>query len=102
LHDLGGVDLLVAQYARVQNISREDARHAIAESIETNAKAMTDSPEVLAAAETLIRFIETPRQALIIRFTPLGKVPALQLVQLLKTAPLIALAQFRIEVSTEL
>jgi hypothetical protein len=102
LHDLGGVDLLVAQYARAQNISRDDARRAITESIETNAKAMTDRPEVLAAAETLVHFVETPGQTLIIKLTPLGKVPALQLLQLLKTDPLIALAQFQIEASTGL
>jgi hypothetical protein len=102
LHDLGGVDLLVAQYGRAQNVSREDARRAIAGSITTNAKAMTDRPEVLAAAETIVHFIETPGQTLIIKLTPRAKVPALQLLQLLKTDPLVALAQFQIEASTEL
>jgi hypothetical protein len=102
LHDLGGVDLMVAQYARAQNISRDGARRAISEGIETNAKAMTDRPEVLAAAEALVHFIETPGQTLIIKLTPLGKVPALQLLQLLKTDPIIALAQFQIEASTGL
>jgi hypothetical protein len=102
LHDLGGVDLMVAQYARAQNISRDDARRAISESAETNAKAMTDRPEVLAAAEALVHFIETPGQTLIIKLTPLGKVPALQLLQLLKTDPITALAQFQIEASTGL
>ena len=41
-------------------------------------------------------------QTLIIKLTPRAKVPAMQLVQLLKTDPLIALAQFRIEASTGL
>lgn len=102
LHDLGAVDLLVAQYARAQNISRDDARRAITESIETNAKAMSDRPEALATAEALAHFIETPGQTLIIKLTPLGKVPALQLLQLLKSDPIIALAQFQIEASTGL
>jgi hypothetical protein len=102
LHDLGAVDLLVAQYARAQNISRDDARRAISESIEANAKAMTDRPEMLAAAEALVHFIETPGQTLIVKLTPLGKVPALQLLQLLKTDPITALAQFQIEASTGL
>jgi len=102
LHDLGGVDLLVAQYGRAQNLSREDARRAIAESIATTAKAMTDSPEASAVAETMVHFIETPGQTLIIKLTPLGKVPALQLLQRLKTDPIAALAQFQIEASTEL
>ena len=43
-----------------------------------------------------------PGQTLIIKLTPRAKVPAMQLVQLLKTDPLIALAQFRIEASTGL
>ena len=50
----------------------------------------------------LVGFVETPGQTLIIKLTPRGKVPAMQLIQLLKTDPLIALAQFRIEASTGL
>ena len=50
----------------------------------------------------LVSFVETPGQTLIIKLTPLAKVPALQLVQTLKTDPLIALTQFRIEASTGL
>jgi hypothetical protein len=102
LRDLGGVDLLVAQYARAQNLSRDEARRAITESIETKAKAMTDRPDALAVAENMVHFIETPGQTLIIKLTPVSKVPALQLIQLLKTDPLVALAQFQIEASTEL
>ena len=52
--------------------------------------------------EALARFIESPGQTLIVKLTPRGKVPAMQLFQLLKTDPLIALAQFRIEASTGL
>ena len=52
--------------------------------------------------QALARFVESPGQTLDIKLTPLGKVPAMQLVQLLKTDPLVALAQFRIEASTGL
>jgi hypothetical protein len=100
--DVGGVDLAVAQYARTQSVSREAARRAIIESIETSAKTTTTSPDALAAAEALVHFIENPRGTLIIKLTPLGKVPALQLIQAMKTDPLVALAQFRVEVSTGL
>ena len=41
----------------------------------------------MAAVEALARFIESPGQTLIIKLTPLAKVPALQLIQLLKTDP---------------
>ena len=102
LRDTGGVDLAVAQYALAQNISREAARRALVDSIKTSAQANTDNADVLAAAEAIARFIETPRGTLTLKLTPLGKVPALQLVQLMKTDPMLALAQFRIEASSGL
>jgi hypothetical protein len=100
VRDLGGVDLAIAQYARSQDVSREDARRAIIENIE--ASAQTASPDAVAVAEALAHFIENPKGTLIIKLTPLGKVPALELIQAIKTDPLMALAQFRVEVSTGL
>ncbi|MBR1122440.1 hypothetical protein JQ628_13015 [Bradyrhizobium lablabi] len=103
LRDTGGVDFTVAQQAREQNISREEARSAIAEGLRTAGKeAATTNPDAVAAAQALARFFETPGQTLNIKLTPLGKVPMLQLIQLLKTDPVVALAQFRIEASTGL
>jgi len=102
LRDTGGVDLAVAQYARAQTISREAARRALVDSIRTSAQAKTDNADVLAAADAIARFIENPRGSLTLKLTPLGKVPALQLIQLSTTDPMIALAQFRIEVSSDL
>jgi hypothetical protein len=103
LHDLGGVDLTVAQQARERNVSREAARRAIVDGLRAgNEGAATGNPDAAAALEALARFVETPGQALNIKLTPLGKVPALQLIQLLKTDPLAALAQFRVETSTGL
>ena len=102
VRDTGGVDLAVAQYARAQNVSREAARQAIVESIRPAASNAAANPDAVAAVQALARFIETPGQTLIIKLTPRGKVPAMQLFQLLKTDPLVALAQFRIEASTGL
>jgi hypothetical protein len=103
LRDTGGVDLLVAQQARTQNVSRDAARRAIVDSIRAGSEqAAATNPDAVAALEALARFVETPGQTLNIKLTPLGKVPALQLIQLLKTDPLVALAQFRIEASTGL
>jgi hypothetical protein len=102
VRDLGGVDLAVAQYARSQNVSREVARRAMIEKIEASAKTETASPEAVTVAEALAHFIENPKGTLIIKLTPLSKVPALQLIQVLKTDPMIALAQFQVEVSTGL
>jgi hypothetical protein len=102
VRDLGSVDLGVAQYARAENVSREEARKAIVESIKASSEDVATNPDAVNAVKALARFVETPGQTLVIKFTPLGKVPALQLFQMLKTDPLIALAQFRIEASTGL
>jgi hypothetical protein len=103
LRDLGAVDLLVAQYARTKDLSREAARSAIVDDIRANSeKAASANPDASAAIEALVRFVETPHQTLVIKLTPLGKVRGSQLVQLLHNDPLLALAQFRIEASTGL
>jgi hypothetical protein len=103
LRDMGGVDLAIAQYARAQNVSRDAARRAIVDNLRASSeKTAGANPDAVAVVEALTRFIDNPGQTLIIKLTPLGKVPALQLIQMLKTDPLIALAQFRIEASTGL
>jgi D-alanyl-D-alanine dipeptidase len=102
VRDLGSVDIGVVQYARAQNVSREEARKAIVESIKASSEDVATNPDAVNAVQALARFVETSGQTLVIKFTPLGKVPAVQLFQMLKTDPLIALAQFRIEASTGL
>lgn len=103
VRDLGGINLGVRQYARSQNVGSEAARKAIVESIIASSKDMVAaSPDAASAVQTLARFVESPGQTLDITLTPRGKVPALQLFQMLKTDPLAALAQFRIEASTRL
>jgi hypothetical protein len=103
LQDLGGVDLAVAQYAGAHNVSRDEARRAIIDSIRSSAETnLGPDSGAAAAVDALTRFIETPGQTLVIKLTPVGKVQALQMMQLLKTNPSIALAQFLIEASTGL
>ncbi len=101
LRDLGGVDLAVAQYARTQNVSRDDARRAIIDSIKAStAEAATTNPDVAALADALTHFIETPEgnadpQAHAARQGPgdAGDPGA-------ETDPMTALAQFQVEAST--
>jgi len=103
LRDIGGVDVAVAQYARAQNVSRDAARRAIIDSIKASGESIAAANSDAAdAVEAVVRFVETPGQTLIIKLAPLGKVPGLQLLQLLRTDPVTALAQFRIEASTGL
>jgi hypothetical protein len=100
LRDIGGVDVAVAQYARAQNFSRDAARRAIIDSIKASGESIAAANSDAVGA--VVRFVETPGQTLIIKLTPLGKVPGLQLLQLLRTDPVTALSQFRIEASTGL
>ena len=65
-------------------------------------KIVGGNPDAVAAVEALVRFVETPRRTLTLKLVPLGKVPALQLMQAFNTDPLLALAQFQIEASTGL
>ena len=98
LRDTGGVDLAVAQYARTQKVTADAARRAIIENIKNTGMTMaTTNPDVMAIAGALTRFIETPRGTLTVKLTPAGKVPAMQLVEAIKTNPLTALARFQVE-----
>jgi hypothetical protein len=101
LRDTGGVDLAVAQYAGTQNVSRDTARRTIIENIKaSNATTTTPNSDAAAIVEALTDFIATPRGTLTLKLTPRGKVPAMQLIQALRTDPFVALAQFQVEAST--
>ncbi len=102
LRDLGAIDILVAQYARTQGVGRDAARDAIIDSIKAFGEKAAANPDTATAVNALVSFVTTPRQTLTIKLTPLAKVPAMQFLDLLRTDPGIALAQFRIEASTGL
>ena len=103
VRDLGIVDCGIVEYARAHNVSRDAARQAIADSVRASSQDVaTANPDAADAVQALARFVESPGQTLVIKLTPRGKVPGMQLFQLLKTDPLIALAQFRVEASTGL
>lgn len=98
LRDTGGVELMIAQYARTQNVSTEAARAAIVDNIKSNAMQMAAvNPDVMAIAGALTRFIETPRGTLTVKLTPRGKVAVMELLTAAKTDPLTALARFEVE-----
>jgi len=103
LRDTGGVELLVSQTARTQNLSRDAARHSLVEGIMSNGEqAATVGPDAVAAVDAIAHFVESPGQTLTLKLTPKGTVPVMQLFQLLQNDPIGALAQFRIEASTGL
>ncbi|WP_298880405.1 hypothetical protein [uncultured Bradyrhizobium sp.] len=103
LRDNGGVEAAATQYARSQNVSRDAARQAFADSVRAHREEIAAAnPEAGAAVDAIASFVETPGQTLVIKLTPRAKVPLMQMMQLLQTDPGSALAQFRIEASTGL
>lgn len=103
LRDSGAVDLVVAQFSRIQNVSRDAGRSAIVEMIRAQGEKFAASNlDAKATADALADFVSTSGQTLSLKLTPLGKLPVLQLMDVLNSEPVIALAQFRIEASTGL
>jgi hypothetical protein len=103
LRDSGVVDLVVAQFSRIQNVSRDAARSSIVEMIRAQGEKIAASNlDAKVAVDALAGFVETSGQTLTIKLTPLGKLPVLQLMDVLNNEPIVALAQFRIEASTGL
>ena len=98
LRDIGGVDLAVAQYARMQNLTPDAARREIVESIKDGNASL--DPDALAILGAVAGFIENPLGTLTLKFTPRAKVPAMQLIELLSNEPLVALEQFQVQAST--
>jgi hypothetical protein len=98
LRDTGGVDLAVAQYAKTQNMGREQARAAIIQNIrETGMKLSGANADAMAIAGAVARFVELPGGTLTIKLTPRGKVPVMQLAETLKANPMLALARFQVD-----
>ncbi|MBR0813247.1 hypothetical protein JQ544_17060 [Bradyrhizobium diazoefficiens] len=103
LRDSGAVDLIVAQFSRMQNVSRDAARSAIVEMIRAQGEKVTASNlDARAAVDALAGFVATSGQTLTIKLAPRAKVPLMQLMQLIQTDPESSLAQFSIEASTGL
>ncbi|HEY3681381.1 MAG TPA: hypothetical protein VGL45_21920, partial [Bradyrhizobium sp.] len=101
VHDLGGVDLAVKQYARQQNVSPDAARQAIIESLKTEtADSIAANPDVAIIVDALSGFIEKPGSTLTLKLTPRGKVLAMPLIPQVENDPQGALAQFQVEAST--
>jgi len=103
LRDNGGVDSVAMQYAKGKNVSRDAARHALADSVRVHRTELAAAnPDAGTAVDAIASFVETPGQTLVIKLTPRAKAPLMQMMQLIRTDPESAMAQFRIEASTGL
>jgi hypothetical protein len=101
LHDIGGVDLAIKQYARTQNVSPDEARQAMVESIKTeSADTIAANPDAAVIVDALAAYIQQPGSTLTLKLTPRGAVQVIPLIQQVKADPPGALAQFQVEAST--
>jgi hypothetical protein len=101
LHDIGGVDLAIKQYARMQNVSPDTARQAMVESIKTgSADTIAANPDAAVIIDAVAAFIQQPGSTLTLKLTPRGAVQVIPLIQQAKDDPPGALAQFQVEAST--
>ncbi len=100
VHDLGGLDLMVADVARKENLSPDAARRIMVETATQPAAALVpSSPDLSGLADAVAHFIEAPGGKLSISITPKGRVQLLPLLATAQTNPATLLAQFRIQPS---
>jgi hypothetical protein len=98
VRDLGGVDIAVADFARRQHLSTDEARRALVEGVTQPAAALVPAnPDLSALADATAHFIKTRGGTLTIRITPKSSTPLLQILAMSKDDPAALLAQFRIE-----
>jgi len=85
--------------ARIRNLQgTEQARQAIIQNIrETGMKLSGANADAMAIAGAIARFVELPGGTLNIKLTPKDKVPVMQLAEMMKTNPMLALARFQVE-----
>jgi hypothetical protein len=97
-HDSGGLDVALAQAAKIQGVDPAAARRISVEQINRNLRAMPrQSPELRRLADALASFISGSGGTLKIHLTPRGHVNIMQTVELMKLDPIAALSQFDVE-----
>jgi hypothetical protein len=101
LRDTGALRTALAEYAKNNKISVEEARKEIIDSINELAKASAQkSPEVESVAQALVQFIENPGSTLTIRITPKQAVKFKQLIESDTADPASIAALFDVAVET--
>lgn len=101
LRDLGGVDLLLAKYAREHGIMIEDARTAIMAEVQLNSEALgAVDPAAGKVGTALVDFIRKPNGTLKVSMTPKQSLRLLEMIDVLKASGPDALSLFEIEAQT--
>jgi hypothetical protein len=100
LRDIGGVELILTDYANKEGLPRGAARAAVVANIQAMAAQMgAVNPDILAIAGALQSLVENPRGTVTIKLTPKGKIAVAELLDSAKDDPLAALARFQVDVA---
>ena len=102
LRDTGGLDLLIAHFAKTQGVSLEAARRGIKENIDRAILVQPQaSAELQRLADALGRFATTRGATLKVSIAPRQRVNLMELADMLDIDPLRALSQFSLELSVD-
>jgi hypothetical protein len=101
LRDTGGVTTALAQYAKSKNLSVDDARKEIIESVNATVNSTAQSnPDAASIAQAIVQFIEAPGSTLTINVTPKGRVNFKQAFTAGAADPTATASLFTIEAKT--
>jgi hypothetical protein len=101
VRDAGAVRTALAHYAKNKNLSVDQARREIIESVnELGRVSAQNNPQIASLAQALVRFIETPGATLTLRLTPKGTVKFKQLIESGNAQPAAVVTLFDFEAKT--
>lgn len=93
--------MLIAQYARNQNVSVDDAKQAVVDSLRSqSANIIASDPDATVIVDALAHLLQNPKTAVTIKLTPRGRIVAMALIQAAKADPAATLALFQVDAST--
>ncbi|MCL2715418.1 MAG: hypothetical protein FWD68_12735 [Alphaproteobacteria bacterium] len=99
LADAGVIDLIAAEFGQAHDLSPDAARQGLIDTVKATGAALSNA-QAIAASETIVRFLESPGQTIVIRLTPLSKFPVKAFSKIVRDDPASALNLFQIECST--
>jgi len=98
VRDLGVLDLVVADVARNQSLSTDEARRVVTEdALQPAEMFVAVAPELSGVVEALTRFFEAPGGKLRVTVTPKGHVQLMPAIETAQDNPLALLEKFRVE-----
>lgn len=98
LRDAGAIELSLKEAARKQSLSEDAVRQAFVDDIRQASQDLAQhNADVTPAADAVVRFVQTPRHALVVKLTPKARLPVMRAIEVAKDDPLELLSRFNIE-----